>query len=73
MGQVKSIQLLIARKADINRKDREGHTPLDYARMCKHSECIELLIVNGATGKNKEDLPIVSEADKVCMSASFNA
>lgn len=64
-GQVKIIQLLIARKADISMKDISGHAPLDYARMYKHRECIELLIVTGATGMNKVDLRIMTELEKV--------
>jgi ankyrin repeat protein len=62
---VKIIQLLIARKADISMKDISGHAPLDYARMYKHRECIELLIVTGATGMNKVDLRIMTELEKV--------
>ena len=72
-GHLKCIELLEKRRADLNMKNVYGLTPLDIARRFKQRECIDFLIVNGATGMNREDLPSVTEADKVCMSASFSA
>ncbi len=43
-GQVKCLQLLIARRANINARAVDGRTPLDLARMSGHSECVELLL-----------------------------
>ena len=56
-GQVKCLQLLYKRGANINKKNIYGHTPLDWARMFKHAECIELLLANNATGMCVENLP----------------
>ena len=68
-GHVKCLQLLKSRSADLSRKNVDGLTPLDWARIFKQPECVDLLIASGATGMNKEDLPAVSEATKVCMAA----
>ena len=69
-GQFKCLQLLISRGANINIKDTDGFTPLDYARASKQRECIHLLVTNGGVGMRMEDLPLVPEATKVCMSIS---
>jgi ankyrin repeat protein len=67
-GHFKCLQLLIARRANFNAKDQNG-TPLDYARRFGHPDCVELLLENNAVGKQcVEDLPILSEAQKVRLS-----
>ena len=66
-GQVKSLQLLIARGANFNAEDSSGQTPLDFARIYQHSDCVELLIENKAQGKRAEDIPPMPEALKVRM------
>ena len=70
-GHLKCLQLLGKRGAKLSAKDGGGYTPLDYARTYKHRECIDYLLTNKATGQLVEDLIPVSEADKVCMAASF--
>ena len=72
-GVVKCLQLLISRGVSVNEVDVNGLTPLDCARMYKQPESVDLLIASGALGKNVEDLPPVSEADKVRNAASFSA
>ena len=70
-GYSKSLQLLVKRGANLNIKDRDGNTSLDYARVYKHPECVDLLLASGrATGMPVEDLDLVSEAEKVCLSLS---
>ena len=64
-GHLKILELLVQRHANLNMKNVDGETPLDFARAFKQRECIDLLIVNGSTGMNKEDLPSLSEATKV--------
>ena len=65
-NQLKCLQLLIARRANINAvEDVNGLTPLDYARRAGFSECVELLLENSAIGSRVEDLPPTTEAQKV--------
>ena len=64
-GQLKCLQLLNSKGANLNAKDGNGETPLDWARQYGHTVCVELLLENNAAGKNVEDIPPVSEADKV--------
>lgn len=66
-GHVKCLQLLKSRGADLSRKNVDDFTPLDWARQEKQPECVDLLIASEATGMNKEDLPPVPEANKVCI------
>ena len=64
-SHLKCLQLLIARGANFNAVNQNG-TPLDYARRYGHANCVELLIENNAVGEYcVEDLPTLSEADKV--------
>jgi ankyrin repeat protein len=70
-GHLKCLQLLDKRWANVNLKDCYGRTPLDWARMAKQPECVDLLLSSGrSTGMPVEDLPPVSEAEKVGMSFS---
>jgi ankyrin repeat protein len=69
-GHLKCLQLLRGRNAELSSTDGRGCTPLDIARLCKHPECVDLLLAAGATGMRKEDLPTVSDADKVRVAAS---
>ena len=71
-GHLKCLELLATRRADLNMKDVKGHTPLDIARLYKQRECIDFLLVNGATGMDKEDLPLVTESEKVYMFICVN-
>jgi ankyrin repeat protein len=64
-GQVQCLQLLIARRANINARAGDGKTPLDCARTYGHAECVELLLDKYAVGMRVEDIPTISEADKV--------
>jgi ankyrin repeat protein len=65
-GQLKCLQLVIARRANFNAYDGSGDTPLDLARRFGHLDCVELLLENNAVGAQcVEDLPILSEAQKV--------
>ena len=70
---MKCLQLIWRRGADLSKQNVYGDTPLDWARAFKHAECIDLLLANGAIGMRVEDLRPVSEASKVCMSASVSA
>ena len=47
-------ELLIAAGADVNAKDLEGQTPLDWAEEEKHKEIVDLLRKHG--GKTEEEL-----------------
>jgi ankyrin repeat protein len=39
--------MLVAHKADINAKDKKGHTPLYYAAATGHEDVVELLRQHG--------------------------
>jgi ankyrin repeat protein len=47
-GYKEIVELLVKSDADINTKDRQGKTPLDYARQLDKQEIIELLKKHGA-------------------------
>jgi uncharacterized protein len=47
-GGVGVIQLLIQRKANINLMNKDGHTPLDFAKLKGDAEITNLLLANGA-------------------------
>jgi len=52
-GNIKAIKQYIAADMDVNAKDSEGKTPLDYA-LNKPSEIVDLLLKHG--GKTGEEL-----------------
>ena len=47
-GDVNSVNALIAKGTDVNASDLSGYTPLIYAAKIGHSECVKILIENGA-------------------------
>jgi ankyrin repeat protein len=51
---VEIAKLLIVKNADVNAKDVEGQTPLDWAEEEKHKEIADLLRKHG--GKTYEEL-----------------
>ena len=53
-GHVEIAKLLIVKNADVNAKDVEGQTPLDWAEEEKHKEIADLLRKHG--GKTGEEL-----------------
>jgi len=53
-GHVEIAKLLIVKNADVNAKDVEGQTPLDWAEEEKHKEIADLLRKHG--GKTAEEL-----------------
>jgi len=53
-GHVEIAKLLIVKNADVNAKDVEGQTPLDWAEEEKHKEIADLLRKHG--GKTSEEL-----------------
>ena len=53
-GHVEIDKLLIVKNADVNAKDVEGQTPLDWAEEEKHKEIADLLRKHG--GKTGEEL-----------------
>ena len=67
VGHVKCVLLLIKRGVNINTRDDACYTPLDYARIFKHSECEDLLLSNDAVGMDVADLRVMGEAEKVCI------
>jgi ankyrin repeat protein len=63
--QWKSLLFLIRNGADINTQNGEGETPLDVARRFGHASCVKTLTRYHAVGMSVEDLPPVSQAEKV--------
>ena len=53
-GQKETAELLITAGADVNAKDANGRTPLDWAIAFEHSETADLLRKHG--GKTGEEL-----------------
>jgi ankyrin repeat protein len=45
------VELLLDKKADVNKKDSDGETPLDEAQEQGNKEIIELLRQHGGKGK----------------------
>jgi len=66
-GNVEIAGLLIASKADVNGKNRDGSRPLHAAAFTGHSEVLELLLSNGADAdatNDDDETPLQStEAD----------
>ena len=54
-GNWKILLLLLHYRADLNKKDNEGLTCLDYAVFGGHFECAQYLIDNGATSASVRD------------------
>ena len=50
-GQKETAELLIARGADVNAKDEDGDTPLDWAISYKRTEIADLLRKHGGKAK----------------------
>ncbi len=46
---------------------------MDYARIYKQAECIDLLLANCAVGMSVEGIPPVSIAVKVCFAVTISA
>ena len=53
-GHKETTELLIAEDADVNAKDDDGETPLDFATDGKQTETVDLLRKHG--GKTGEEL-----------------
>jgi ankyrin repeat protein len=53
-GQVEVVDLLIAAGTDVNTKDGDGDTPLDWANARRQTEVADLLRKHG--GKTKKEL-----------------
>ena len=47
MGQLQSVELLTAEKAEANALDKNGKSPLDYAEMGDHKQIADYLIKQG--------------------------
>ena len=41
------VKVLLAAGADVNARDDEGKTPLDYASLNDHSKAVQILIASG--------------------------
>ena len=48
-GQMSVLKRLISMKVDVNVRDKEGYTPLFYAKKHGQNACVESLLDNGAT------------------------
>eukprot|EP00929_Paragymnodinium_shiwhaense_P115933 TRINITY_DN8509_c0_g4_i1.p1 TRINITY_DN8509_c0_g4~~TRINITY_DN8509_c0_g4_i1.p1 ORF type:complete len:1229 (+),score=336.65 TRINITY_DN8509_c0_g4_i1:129-3689(+) len=48
---------LLAANANVNVKDFEGHTPLDYATNFGHTDLVQVLRTHGARGEDSDDEP----------------
>jgi len=64
-GRRDVVELLLAKGADIDRKDNDGRTPLDYALQNGHTEIAELLIAQGATVSSIHVAVQVGDLEKV--------
>ena len=53
-GHKEIAELLIAKGADVNVKNEDGETPLDWANWSSHAETADILCKHG--GKTKEEL-----------------
>ncbi|MCX5647313.1 MAG: ankyrin repeat domain-containing protein [Phycisphaerae bacterium] len=47
-GLKETVELFLAKGADVNARDNKGHTPLHHARDRGYSEMVELLREHGA-------------------------
>ena len=47
-GKIVTVKKLLAVGADVNAKNKNGDTPLNYAAFLGHKEIVELLVANGA-------------------------
>jgi L-ascorbate metabolism protein UlaG (beta-lactamase superfamily) len=70
MGKAKVVNLLIAKGADINVKDKQGKTPLDLAGLCGHKAAAELLTAKGAEIPAKVPLEVTYIANEGFLVAS---
>jgi ankyrin repeat protein len=52
-GRLQVIELLLKHKANLHVKDNDGHTPLDAATDCGHSEVADLLHKQATVSSNK--------------------
>ncbi len=48
IGDLNQVKALIAKGTDVNSKDISGNTPLICAAKFGHSECVKILLDNGA-------------------------
>jgi ankyrin repeat protein len=72
MGKTKVANLLIAKGADINIKDKQGKTPLDLAELCNHKAVVDLLTAKGAEIPAKTPLEVTYIANEGFLVASGN-
>ena len=47
VGEAEVVKVLLAAGGDVNARDDEGKTPLDYASLNDHSKAVQILIANG--------------------------
>lgn len=64
MGKANVVNLLIAKGADINVKDKQGKTSLDLAELCDHKAAADLLTAKGAEIPAKTPLEVTYIANE---------
>ncbi|NIM15438.1 MAG: hypothetical protein GTO45_25970 [Candidatus Aminicenantes bacterium] len=70
MGKAKVVNVLIAKGADINIKDKQGKTSLDLAELCGHKAAADLLTAKGAEIPAKIPLEVTYIANEGFLVAS---